>query len=119
MSESPDPGGGTDRIYDILRKLGLSANYLGFYQMAYALRLAQTEPERLLLVTKHIYPDVAKRCRTSLAAVERNLRTAVKVIWKEDTPLLRKVMGEGSWEKPSTARFLALLTTYLSEKEAA
>ena len=119
MSASPDPGGEPERVYSTLCRLGLSANYRGFYQMAYALQLAQAEPERLLLVTKSIYPDVARRCRTTRAAVERNLRTAVKVIWRADTPLFRKIMGEGNRARPSTARFLSLLTAYLAEEGAA
>lgn len=119
MFRSPEGRGEFELIFQILNRLGLSANYLGFYQMAYALQLAQEQPSRLLLVTKLIYPDVARRFQTSQDAVERNLRTAVKVIWKADTPLLREVMGEGAWERPCTGRFLALLTTYLEGQNAA
>lgn len=115
----PDTGGGADPICGILCRLGLSFNYRGFYQMAWALRLAKAEPERLLLVTKDIYPDVARQCRTTRMAVERNLRTAVKVIWRAGTPLLWEVMGEGERIRPCTARFLALLTAYLAREDAA
>ena len=118
MSRAPEWEREFDRVYGVLQKLGLSANYLGFYQMACAVQLARTEPERLLLVTKCIYPDVGKHFQVSREAVERNLRTAVKVIWKADTPMLRKVMGEGAWERPCTARFLALLTVYLAGETA-
>lgn len=107
----PETGGVCRTLY----RLGLSANYQGFYQMAWAVALAQAEPERLLLVTKRLYPDVAKHYQVSRESVERNLRTAVKVIWRENTPLLREVMGENRWEKPCNARFIALLTAYLAE----
>lgn len=110
----PEWGEELEQIYNVLSRLGLSANYLGFYQMAWAVQMAQTEPGRLLMVTKWLYPDVAKQCRTTSAAVERNLRTAVKVIWKADVPLLWEVMGKGTGERPCTARFLALLTAYLA-----
>ena len=106
-----------ERIHDALRRLGLSANYQGYGQMLCALELAWEEPERLLLVTKEIYPDVAKRCRATWGAVERNLRTAVKVIWRADTPLLWEVMGKEGPERPCNARFLALLTAWLEEDE--
>ena len=115
MSRSPEQKEKLAPVYGVLCHLGLSANYRGFYQMAWAVQLAQAEPGRLLLVTKYIYPDVARHCGTTQTAVERNLRTAVKVIWKADTPLLRKVVGEVPKEQPCTARFLALLTAYLSE----
>lgn len=115
----PSEWGVEPRMYEVLHRLGLSANYLGFYQMALAVQLAREEPGRLLLVTKWLYPDVAKQCKTTQTAVERNLRTAVKVIWRTGTPLLWEIMGEGDRTRPCTARFLALLTVYLAGEDAA
>ena len=103
------------RIHDALRRLGLSSSYQGYAQMVCALQLVKEEPGRLLWVTKNIYPDVAKRCQAAQGAVERNLRTAVKVIWKADTPLLREIMGRDRPERPSNARFLAMLSAWLEE----
>ena len=118
MRGLPEPEEGAFQAHEVLRQLGLSANYRGFYQMACALRLAQKEPERLLLVTKYMYPDVAKQCRTTPAAVERTLRTAVRVICESVSPLLWEIVGGGAGERPCTARFLALLTAYLAGEAA-
>ena len=38
-------------IYDLLLRLGVTANYIGFFHTAFAVHLAIQEPERLLLVT--------------------------------------------------------------------
>ena len=46
-------------IYDALYQLGLTANYTGFFHIAYAVHLAVQSPQRLRLVTKWLYPDVA------------------------------------------------------------
>ena len=46
-------------IYDLLYRLGARGNYTGFFQTAYAVYLAVQQPERLLLVTKWLYPAVA------------------------------------------------------------
>ena len=116
MSGSPENREGLERAGEVLRRLGLSANYLGFHQMAWAVLGARERPEWLVLVTKTIYPDVARRFHTNWGAVERNLRTAVRVIWEAQTPLLGEVMGRGSWKRPCTARFLALLAAYMDEK---
>ena len=107
------------RFQGVLYRLGLTANYRGFYQMASALELAWEQPERLLLVTKYIYPDVAKGCGATWRSVERNLRTAVRVIWQADTPMLQEVVGDGEKKKPNTARFLALIIKWLSIEKAA
>ena len=47
-------------IYDLLYRLGATANYTGFFHMAYAVWLCVEQPDRLLLVTKWLYPEVAK-----------------------------------------------------------
>lgn len=102
---------------NILRLLGLSANYQGFYQLSDAVVLAQEDPERLLWVTKCIYPDIAKRRRTTPAAVERNLRTAVRIIWENHTSLLWEVLGERPEKRPPTARFIACLAAYAAGED--
>ena len=102
-------------IYGVLSRLGLSANYTGFFQLAWAVWRAKEEPERLQMVTKRLYPEVAKRCNTSWQAVERNLRTAVGVIWKWDTPYLRQIVGSPLPAKPRNAWFLSLLAACAPE----
>ena len=47
-------------IYRLLYRLGITANYAGFFHLAHALRLCAEKPDRLLLVTKLVYPEVAK-----------------------------------------------------------
>ena len=47
-------------IYDLLYRLGITANYTGFFHMGYAVKLCCERPERLLMVTKWVYPEVAK-----------------------------------------------------------
>ena len=48
------------KVYDLLYRLGATANYTGFFHMAYAVWLCVEQPDRLLLVTKWLYPEVAK-----------------------------------------------------------
>ena len=69
-------------IYDLLYRLGVTANYAGFFQTASAVQLCMERPERLLLVMKWVYPDVARYYKTNWKAVERNIRTAVSTVWK-------------------------------------
>ena len=48
------------QIYDLLYSLGITANYSGFFYTSYAVCLAARQPERLLLVTKWLYPEAAE-----------------------------------------------------------
>lgn len=100
-------------IYDLLYRLGPTANYIGFFHTSYAVLLCVQQPERLLLVTKWLYPDVAKRYGTNWRAVERNIRTAGSVIWRENRPLLEELARRPLLEKPRPAQLLAILASSL------
>ena len=101
-------------IYDALYQLGLTANSTGFFHIAYAVHLAVQSPQRLRLVTKWLYPDVAAYYNTTPAAVERNIRLSVARVWSETPDLLMKLSHTPLSEKPSNAKFLALLVSQLS-----
>ena len=68
----------SEDAYHLLHRLGATANYTGFSYLVRALQLCAEEPERLLLVTKWLYPDVAKQYGTKWKAVERDIRTEFK-----------------------------------------
>ena len=98
-------------IYDALYQLGLTANYTGFFHIAYAVHLAVQSPQRLRLVTKWLYPDVAAYYNTTPAAVERNIRLAVNIAWRCNPGLLSALAGYQLEEKPTAAQFIAILAT--------
>jgi len=106
-------------IYDLLYRLGLSANYNGFFYLAYAVWLTIEEPDRLLLVTKWLYPDVAKQFHTSWKAVERGIRYAVLVIWSAESSVLPSILRMPLQKKPKAAAFIAALSSYCSQHKAA
>ena len=106
-------------IFDLLYRLGISANYTGFFQTACAVKLCRTEPERLLLVTKRVYPAVARLYATSWSAVERNIRTACDIAWKNNRPLLERLAHKPLPQKPYNAQFLAILLYSLPPAEPA
>lgn len=106
-------------IYDILYRLGITANYTGFFHTAYAVRLAVKQPERMMLVTKWLYPEVARRYGTSWQAVERNIRTAAAVAWKNNRPLLEQLARTDLPRRPSASRFLAILVAWLEPEDVA
>lgn len=105
------------RIYELLYRLGATANYIGFFHTAYALQLCVEQQERLLLVTKLLYPDVAKRYGTTWKAVERNIRTVISVIWESNQPFLERLAHRALPEKPCTAQFLAIVSASLLNGE--
>ena len=74
----------TAQVFDLLYRLGVTANYTGFFHTAEAVAMCVERPDRLLMVTKCLYPDVAKRYETNWKAVERNIRTVIAIVWDKN-----------------------------------
>ena len=98
---------------DLLYKLGVTSNYMGFPQTAYAISLCMEQQERLTLATKWLYPEVAKRFGTNWKAVERNIRMTVSRIWENNRPLLERMASRPLIHQPSASTFLAMSTQYI------
>ena len=101
----------SSEIYELLLCLGVTQNYKGYGQTACAVELCQKEPERLQLVTKWVYPEVAEQYGTSWGAVERNIRTVRGVIWERNRDLLKELACFPLPEKPRPAQLLAILAS--------
>lgn len=80
---------------------------------AYTVSLCVEQPDCLLLVTKWLYPEVAKRYGTNWKAVERNIRTVSCIIWRENRPLLEELAHRHLEQKPRNAQMLAILVSSL------
>lgn len=101
-------------IQDLLCRLGVTANYVGFFHTAYAVALCVERPDRLRLVTKCLYPEVAKRYGTNWKAVERNIRTIGIIIWRENRSLLEHLAHRNLSTRPRTTQLLAILASSMS-----
>lgn len=106
-------------IYDLLYSLGATTNYAGFFHTAYAVSLCAQQPDRLLLVTKWLYPEVARQYKTNWKAVERNIRTVNAAIWRENRPLLEKLAHRHLERRPRNTQFLSILAASLDTAPAA
>ena len=93
----------------ILLQLGITPNYKGFYQMLTALEIVEANPEALTMVTKWLYPAVAKRYQTNWTQVERNLRIVVSVAWDANRNFLQKLSPIPVKLRPTVSRFVLIL----------
>lgn len=105
------------RIHELLNALGITANYTGFCYVTLAVNLAMEDMERLSLVTKRLYPAVARHYNTTASCVERNIRTVVRVAWAQNPGLLKKLSTGGNCSKPTSAQFISILTIYLLQEK--
>ena len=101
-------------IEDILLRLGITANYRGYFHLISAVELCLADRENLHLVTKYVYPKVAKLYHTNWRAVERNIRTVGKLAWTHHRAFLEELARGPLEQRPGNAKLLAILTTALS-----
>jgi len=104
-------------VYDLLYRTGRIANSTGFFYTAYAVWLSAREPDRLTLVTKWLYPDVAKHYGTNWSAVEHGIRRIAASVWNEHPQTLSELAGYPLTEKPTPTEFLAILASHVSQTE--
>ncbi len=97
-------------ISELLSRLGITANYKGFFYIMSSVELCLQDHECLHLVTKCVYPEVAKRYGTDWRAVERDIRKAVELIWSRSRDALEGLARAPLPRKPGNAQFLAILT---------
>ena len=102
-----------DRIYLLLNRLGITANYTGFHHVVYAVYLIYHQPDSLLLVTKRLYPDIARQYNTKWNRVERDIRTVITIAWEENRPLLEELAGHHLPRRPQPVQFLSILVSAL------
>lgn len=96
-------------IRALLMRLGISMNYKGFNVCTHAVYLVTQNPDRMLFVSKWLYPDVAKHFGTTWRDVERNIRTASKIAWACNPDLVSELAGYPLTERPKAANFISML----------
>ena len=110
----PENSTNISEIYDLLYQLGLTAECNCFFHTAYAVYLAIQQPERLLLVSKWLYPAVARHYATTWMRVERSIRTAADVAWSTNAGLLEKLARQSLYQAPKASKFISILALHFS-----
>lgn len=101
-------------IYENLRSLGLTSKYQGYHQLAEAIEIVLEHDEFMLNVTKNIYPEVALRMKVTPQSVERNIRTAIEVCWRQSGPeTFSKIAGCRISKIPTNAEFIDMFAFYI------
>lgn len=111
-SDAPFPEEDIVQIYDLLYRLGVTANHAGFFHTAYAVYLAAEQPDRLLLAAKWLYPEVARHYGTTCCCVARSIYLVAKIAWLTNRDLLEELASRPLPHRPTAAEFLAILAAH-------
>lgn len=107
-------------IYELkctLHKLGVTPKYKGYHYFIEAYKIAIDDPWSLTLITKLIYPVVAKRYKTTTTSVERELRRTRDLMWLADPALLSHICQLNLSRSPSVSFLLSAIVGVSLTKE--
>lgn len=97
-------------ITDLLKDLGVPANIMGFEYLRRAILLKYLYPEKYLLLTKELYPEIAEEFQTTSNRIRRAIRNAITATWNRGNIELLNQYFENSTKPevviPSNNRFI-------------
>ena len=101
------------KVYRLIRQLGMTSKYKGYYYVVDAVEMAQKIYERPVKVTKDIYPVIARKYKSTPSNVEHNIRTLVNLCWMNHKDTLEEMAGCTMADKPTNSEFIDILVYYL------
>lgn len=101
------------QIFGIIRRLGITANYKGYYYLADGIMLAMELGGQPLQVTKQIYPLLAAKYHTTTMNIEHDIRTVISLCWQINPEGLADLAGFPLKHKPTNSEMIDMAAYYL------
>ena len=115
--QSAKPSSIESRITQIMRDVGVPAHIKGYQYMRDAVLLVIDDIELISSVTKRLYPELAKRYKTTPSRVERAIRHAIEVAWtRGQVETIHELFGytiNTKKGKPTNSEFIAMIADKL------
>ena len=108
-------------IRDLLKEIGITANLKGYNFMVDAISMyidnkGSFDPG----ITKHVYPEIAKKYHSTPARVERNIRHSIEKCWEQGSyDKLQEIFGytiPSPKYKPTNSCFIAEMSEYIMKR---
>ena len=104
-------------ITKVLHELGVPSHIKGYQYIREGITLLYDKPEMIGGITKELYPDIARKYKTTVSRVERAIRHAIEVSWNRgDWDLMEEVFGHSvdiDKAKPTNSEFIATVADKL------
>ena len=100
-------------VTKIMLELGVPAHLKGYHYPREAILLSENDMEIVSSVTKLLYPEIAKKFRTTDQKVERAIRNAIEVSWmRGNTDMIEELFGYSAnhgKSRPTNSEYIARL----------
>lgn len=108
------------RICRVLRDLGVPEHLSGYLYLVEAIELVIMDPSYLRRITTALYPDVAKKYRSTPSQTERAIRHAIETAWSRcDLDTLSYYFGNTVSPvkgKPVNSEFIACVSNAIRQE---
>lgn len=105
------------KITAIFREMGFPIHIKGGSYTRDAIKMCVIDPDLLGLITKKLYPDIAKKYLTTPSRVERAIRHAIEVTWTrgnaEYIDSIFRYTISSKKGKPTNSEFIAMIADYI------
>ena len=105
------------RVTEVLHNMGVPAHIKGYDFLRQSIIMAVEDPQVIRLVTKRLYPDIARMNNTTASRVERAIRHAIEVAWdRGNVDVLNEYFGytiNNMRGKPTNSEFVAMKSDIL------
>ena len=103
-------------VYRIIRRLGVTSKYKGYYFLAEAVKMCMDMQENPIRITKDIYPRLAKKFKSTPMNIEHDIRTIINVCWNTNRQTMSDIAGYSLNYKPTNSEFVDMLAYYLLQR---
>mgnify|MGYP003299844938 FL=1 len=101
-------------VTEFIHEVGVPAHIKGYQYLRDAIIMTVNDSEMLGAITKILYPEIAKKHKTTSSRVERAIRHAIEVAWSRGRlETIEEMFGytiNSGKGKPTNSEFIALIS---------
>ena len=104
-------------VTNIIHEVGVTAHIKGYQYLRDGIMMVVDDIEIINQITKQLYPDLAKKYKTTPSRVERAIRHAIEVAWgRGQIDTVNNIFGytiSSNKGKPTNSEFIAMIADKL------
>ena len=104
-------------VTNIIHEVGVPAHIKGYQYLRDAIMMVVDNIEVINQITKQLYPEIAKKYKTTPSRVERDIRHSIEVAWgRGQLDVVENIFGytiSASKGKPTNSEFIAMIADKL------
>lgn len=105
------------KVTNIIHDVGVPAHIKGYHYLRDGIIMAVKDVDVINQITKQLYPDLAKKYKTTPSRVERAIRHAIEVAWgRGQIESMQNIFGytvNSNRGKPTNSEFIAMIADKL------